>query len=306
MKPRTPPLIKRTTLIGFTLIITIFVLVGIVSWIEIHSLTRLTSIIYRHPLTVSNAALRASMSVVKMHRSMKDVVLADEQLPIDEAIHMVNEEEKIVYQNLDIIKNRILGAEGQALIRETIVFFKDWRPIREEVISLVRKGQKEEAASITKGKGAQYELMLENKMLELTAYARRKADGFINNSKNVHQRASYSIVIIVTAGALLSVIIAFLTTRQIMYAFKMQKKAEEEKILLINKLQKTLKEVKTLRGLIPICASCKKIRDDTGFWGQVETYLKKHSEIEFTHAICPECAQRLYPELYTHKDNKES
>jgi signal transduction histidine kinase len=227
MKQQDPPRIKKTTVIGFALIISIFVLIGIVTWVEIHSLSRLTSIIYRHPLEVSNAALRGSMSVVKMHRSMKDVVLADEQLPIEKAISLVNDEEEIVYQNLDIVQNKILGAEGQALARETIVLFNDWRPIREEVINLVRKGDRVKGASITKGKGAQHELLLENKMLALTAYARKKADGFIGTSINVHQRASYITIIIVSAGALLSLAIAFLTTRQIISAFLLQKEAEK-------------------------------------------------------------------------------
>jgi hypothetical protein len=203
MKQQDPPRIKKTTVIGFALIISIFVLIGIVTWVEIHSLSRLTSIIYRHPLEVSNAALRGSMSVVKMHRSMKDVVLADEQLPIEKAISLVNDEEEIVYQNLDIVQNKILGAEGQALARETIVLFNDWRPIREEVINLVRKGDRVKGASITKGKGAQHELLLENKMLALTAYARKKADGFIVTSIDVHQRASYLTIIIVSAGGTL-------------------------------------------------------------------------------------------------------
>ncbi|WP_407312843.1 hypothetical protein [Desulfosporosinus sp. SB140] len=52
-----------------------------------------------------------------------------------------------------------------------------------------------------------------------------------------------------------------------------------------------------LKGLIPICASCKKIRDDKGFWSRVENYIEEHSEAEFTHDICPECAKRLYPTL---------
>lgn len=59
----------------------------------------------------------------------------------------------------------------------------------------------------------------------------------------------------------------------------------------------TLKEVKTLRGIIPICASCKKIRDDKGAWNQIEVYVRDHSEAEFSHGICPDCAKKLYPDL---------
>jgi len=53
-----------------------------------------------------------------------------------------------------------------------------------------------------------------------------------------------------------------------------------------------------LRGLLPICANCKSIRQDPAYWEQVETYLSQHSGLEFTHSICPECAKKLYPELY--------
>jgi len=68
--------------------------------------------------------------------------------------------------------------------------------------------------------------------------------------------------------------------------------AEREK--LIGELQDALAKVKLLSGLLPICASCKKIRDDQGYWKQIEVYIQSHSEAEFTHGICPDCAQKLY------------
>ncbi len=63
-------------------------------------------------------------------------------------------------------------------------------------------------------------------------------------------------------------------------------------------LEEALVKIKTLRGLLPICASCKKIRDDKGYWNQIEKYIREHSEAEFSHSICPDCAQKLYPELF--------
>jgi len=63
-------------------------------------------------------------------------------------------------------------------------------------------------------------------------------------------------------------------------------------------LQQALKEVKVLRGLIPICASCKKIRNDGGFWQQLEEYLSEHSEAEFSHGLCQPCIKKLYPGIY--------
>ena len=74
-------------------------------------------------------------------------------------------------------------------------------------------------------------------------------------------------------------------------------KTEKEKENLINKLQETLSQVKQLSGLLPICASCKKIRDDKGYWNQIESYIKEHSEAEFSHSICPDCAKKLYHDL---------
>ena len=63
-------------------------------------------------------------------------------------------------------------------------------------------------------------------------------------------------------------------------------------------LQDTLAKIKTLSGLLPLCSSCKKIRDDDGYWHQVEVYIRDHSEAEFSHGLCPECAKKLYPEIF--------
>ena len=63
-------------------------------------------------------------------------------------------------------------------------------------------------------------------------------------------------------------------------------------------LRNATSEVKTLRGIIPICASCKKIRDDEGYWNAVDSYLRLHTEAEFSHGLCPDCSRKLYPELF--------
>ena len=71
----------------------------------------------------------------------------------------------------------------------------------------------------------------------------------------------------------------------------------KEQEQLIVELKETLSEVSSLRGLIPICTNCKNIRDDKGYWIQVEKYMSEHSEAEFTHSICPSCVDKLYPGL---------
>jgi PAS domain S-box-containing protein len=77
-----------------------------------------------------------------------------------------------------------------------------------------------------------------------------------------------------------------------------RKRLEQDKENVIVDLQKALAEVKQLSGFLPICASCKKIRDDKGYWKEVETYISDHSEAQFSHGICPDCARKLYPELF--------
>jgi hypothetical protein len=86
--------------------------------------------------------------------------------------------------------------------------------------------------------------------------------------------------------------------KQLQNEIQIRKEAEANKEELILDLQKTLKEVKALRGLLPICSSCKKVRDDKGYWNQIESYIQERSDAEFSHSICPECVKKLYPDLY--------
>jgi DNA-binding response OmpR family regulator len=87
-----------------------------------------------------------------------------------------------------------------------------------------------------------------------------------------------------------------LLARAMRYAIE-RKRMEEERERLILELSDALAKVKTLSGLLPICASCKRIRDDAGYWTQVEVYIKDHADVEFSHGICPECFKRLYPDF---------
>ena len=105
---------------------------------------------------------------------------------------------------------------------------------------------------------------------------------------------SFAFAYIIALGLLLTIIvILFIENKNI----SKRKQVEKERENLINKLQDAIAKIKTLRGLLPICSSCKKIRDDKGYWNQIESYIRDHSEAEFTHGICPKCAKKLYPEL---------
>ncbi|MFP4475957.1 MAG: hypothetical protein ACLFOY_10405 [Desulfatibacillaceae bacterium] len=78
-----------------------------------------------------------------------------------------------------------------------------------------------------------------------------------------------------------------------------RKKAERQRDQVIRELKQALSEVKTLKGFLPICANCKRVRDDKGYWNRLEAYIQNHSDASVTHSICPTCLKKLYPELYS-------
>ncbi len=84
-----------------------------------------------------------------------------------------------------------------------------------------------------------------------------------------------------------------------------RRQAEIAREKTIIQLQEALDKIKTLSGLIPICASCKKIRDDKGYWNQIESYIEMHSEALFSHSVCPDCAEKLYGHAKWYQKSKK-
>lgn len=87
------------------------------------------------------------------------------------------------------------------------------------------------------------------------------------------------------------------------YKLKSQKR-EKEKERIIAELKEAISEIKTLSGLLPICSCCKKIRDDKGYWNKIDSYLASHSDVQFSHSICPDCVASLYPDIDLDKNNQ--
>lgn len=83
-----------------------------------------------------------------------------------------------------------------------------------------------------------------------------------------------------------------------------RKQTEKERERLIMELKNTIAKVRSLSGLLPICASCKNIRDDKGYWKQIEAYISEHTEAEFSHGLCPDCAVKIYPDHYKKKSSR--
>ncbi len=118
-------------------------------------------------------------------------------------------------------------------------------------------------------------------------------------AKVVHLKNTETVLIVLVLFLLLLVglVIFEPAVRLIRKQFDQLSTVAEERQQLIDELQEALVTVKKLRGLLPICASCKKIRNDGGYWTQIEKYIEDHSDAVFTHGICPECTEELYPDF---------
>jgi hypothetical protein len=128
---------KQTLAPSFLLIILLFLSFGIITIKGLFTLGKLTRTIYEHPLVVSNASLIAALNITKMHRSMKDVVLANSPEEVEWRLNAVAENEHILYRQLDVVRDKILGKEGKALEIQTRQLLENWKPIREEVVRLL-------------------------------------------------------------------------------------------------------------------------------------------------------------------------
>ena len=100
----------------------------------------------------------------------------------------------------------------------------------------------------------------------------------------------------------LSLFMIFLTalglgTWQLASSITHRKLAGAERALAVLRMKEAMEEIKILSGFLPICSNCKKIRDDKGYWNQIETYIDEHSEAKFSHGVCPDCVKELYPDL---------
>jgi hypothetical protein len=92
----------------------------------------------------------------------------------------------------------------------------------------------------------------------------------------------------------------------IFFSFWLSKREYIERSRLIEELENALNDVRTLKGYIPICASCKNVRNDEGYWDQIEKYIRDRSEAEFSHSICPDCMKKLYPKFTKDGDSNEN
>ncbi|MCK5877807.1 MAG: GAF domain-containing protein, partial [Candidatus Marithrix sp.] len=181
----------------------------------------LTTKMYNHPLQVTRAVLNANIDIIKIHRHMKDVALANNLAEMEAAKSEVIKHEQQVYEQFKIVEKWILGNEGTDLIIETIIIFRDWAPIRNEVIKLMENGKKLEAATITKNKGAKHVALLDSKMEALSDYASNKATGMYENSITTYSSIITVSITVLVLTILLGSLLGLTISRGIVKSVRM-------------------------------------------------------------------------------------
>ena len=199
--------------LGFFIIVVLTVIVGFVAINNMNSLSELTDKLYRHPFAVSTAIVRIETNMVSMHRSMKDVALSQDRRGIDIASEKVDDYEKAVWKDFEILENRFLG--DKTAIKNLEQVFRNWKSIRDEVISLMYEGKKEQAADITRQKGAQHLNTLMRLTKDFESFANKKANEFHDSALETKNNSVLFTYILLGLVIVVSFLIALLTTRNI-------------------------------------------------------------------------------------------
>ncbi len=198
---------------GFGLVTIFAVGMGVVAISGMLKLADLTSKMYHHPLTVSNAVRDVKANINAMHRSMKDVALASNTEEINKAAGIVDDYEHAAYKSFDIVFERFLGEQRD--VKNAYKAFSDWKTIRDEVIQSSLGEEKERAAEITKGKGARHVDFMNNEIQVMTDFASRKADAFFGEARSTRDQIIRNMAVILAAMLIVSVITALLIIRSI-------------------------------------------------------------------------------------------
>ena len=199
--------------LGFGVVLLLTFLVGTLAISRMRTLSGLTDKLYRHPLAVSTAVRDVRANVLAMQRGMKDVELAENTQEIDAAVTAIAHYEEELYRSFDLVKERFLG--DLAMIDASIRLVDDWRPIRQEVVQLVRSGSKRAAADITRGRGAAHLQRIDESIAFVIDFASDKGEEFLQNANETGRQAILFMIILLAVSTVVGVLISLLSTRMI-------------------------------------------------------------------------------------------
>ncbi|MCF6282912.1 MAG: methyl-accepting chemotaxis protein [Candidatus Polarisedimenticolaceae bacterium] len=199
--------------LGFFVMIILIVIVGVLGTNRVNEAAGLTQKLYKHPFAVSTSMLSINGNITKMHRSMKDVALAKNSAQMNSAIGKVDEYEQQVFTSFELVNERFLGDKSR--VEEALKLFTNWRSIRNEVVAFMRNGERDAAAAITKGKGAEHVKQMTASTQYLIDYAFDKAETFINNAEQARESAVFWNMVTIIAAIAAAALLAILITRSV-------------------------------------------------------------------------------------------
>jgi methyl-accepting chemotaxis protein len=198
---------------GFAVLVLFTVAIGLIADNSSEQLSSLTAKLYKHPFTVTNALADADANIIAMHRSMKDVALAKDAAEMERAVADVDAREKRVYEKFAVVRERFLG--DKADVEAAAAAFAAWKPIRDDVITAFKDGRRDDAAAITKTRGAAQVAEINKTLQGVIAFSQNKAVAFMKNAETTSDRLETTTRIMTAAAFLLGIVIAVLTTRSI-------------------------------------------------------------------------------------------
>lgn len=199
--------------LGFLFLTLFTISVGVIALWNSNQYQTTIKDIFKHPYTVSNSVQEIETNIVSIHRSMKDIVLAQDMYEIELEIKSITDHEEEINRLFTIVSKKFLGDIKDVTVAWNT--FKTWKPIRSEVIKLAIKGEINQAAQITKGKGALHILKINEKINTMKDFAHQKADSFRNSALKQGQLLFRTILIILIISILLSIYISYKITQSI-------------------------------------------------------------------------------------------
>jgi methyl-accepting chemotaxis protein len=185
--------------LGFGIILASFMGVNIYTITKLNEIADATNKLFFHPYTVSNSATRIHLGIVEMHRSMKDVVLANNRQEVEAAIAAIRQAEREVEENYVLIEQRFLG--DLAAVQASRELFEAWKPLRTETINRALAGQREEAERIHRRNNETFVNRLIADIQSFRDFANDRAQAFVDEAEAAHQLAlqvSFTLLIVVT------------------------------------------------------------------------------------------------------------
>lgn len=217
--------------LGFSLVVLVVLGLGMSAVVQLFLLSADVKRLHDHPFAVSNAARNVNFHLVSIQRSLKDVVLAETGAELDSAVAAMEKHEKHALREFEIIFKRYLGDREHINLAYQAVL--EWKPIRNEVVALVRSGETRRAAMITRTRGEEHLVKLNDAVARMIEFASRKAEEFRLSAESKRSSGLRTIIIFSVAALLFTVLLLFLYLRRINDANRRMLRAHEwvDKIL---------------------------------------------------------------------------